>query len=229
MTRVRADDYEEKKQTILDKAAALIARKGFDGATMMDVAHACGTSKSHLYHYFSSKEELLYAIVLEYITQQARELQHIVATQDPAEDRFALFVDSFIRGAARSRNEHIMLMNDLKFLPKAQREHIRSLEVELTRMMEGLLREINPALMAQERAQTPYALLLFGMMIWTFTWYRRNGPIPPKELAQRISDLFVNGFKARGAASFAGETSPESQASSYQTICRAAWDDTMPP
>jgi AcrR family transcriptional regulator len=197
MTRVRADDYEEKKQTILDKAAALIARKGFDVATMMDVAHACGTSKSHLYHYFPSKEELLYAIVHEHITQQARELKRIVAMPGSAEERFTLFVDSFVQGAARSRNEHIMLMNDLKFLPKAQREYIRTLEVEMTDMTEGLLREINPELMAQERVQTPYALMLFGMMIWTFTWYRRTGPIPPKELAQRISELFVNGFKAR--------------------------------
>jgi AcrR family transcriptional regulator len=196
MTRVRADDYEEKKQTILDKAAALIARKGFDVATMMDVAHACGTSKSHLYHYFPSKEELLYAIVYEHITQQARELKRIVSMPASAEERFTLFVDSFVQGAARSRNEHIMLMNDLKFLPKAQREHIRALEVEMTDMTEGLLREINPALMAQERVQTPYALMLFGMMIWTFTWYRRTGPIPPKELAQRISELFVNGFKS---------------------------------
>jgi hypothetical protein len=51
--------------------------------------------------------------------------------------------------------------------------------------------------MAQERMQKPYALLLFGMMIWTFSWYRRSGPITPAELAQRIADLFVNGFKGQ--------------------------------
>ena len=195
MTRVRADDYETKKQVILDKAAALIAKKGFDVATMLDVARACGASKSHLYHYFPSKEDLLYAIVLEHITRQAAELQRIVAQPLPAEERFAQFVDSFMQGAARSRNEHIMLMNDLKFLPKGQREHIRKLEVGMTEMMEALLREMNPALMGDERVQKPYALLLFGMMIWTFSWYRRSGPIAPAELAERIADLFVNGFK----------------------------------
>lgn len=35
MTRVRAGDYEDKKKLILGKAATLIARKGFDLATMM--------------------------------------------------------------------------------------------------------------------------------------------------------------------------------------------------
>jgi len=195
MTRVRAHDYEDKRNVILGKAAALIARKGFDVATMMDVAEACGTSKSHLYHYFPSKEDLLYSIVHEHITRQAADLIRIVHLPLPAEERFAQFVDSFMQGAARSRDEHIMLMNDLKFLPRGQREHVRKLEIEMTSLMEGLLREMNPKLMAQERVETPYALLLYGMMIWTFTWYRRNGPIAPAELARRISELFVNGFK----------------------------------
>ncbi|HVZ44218.1 MAG TPA: TetR/AcrR family transcriptional regulator [Ramlibacter sp.] len=195
MTRERAGDYEDKKQIILHKAAALIAQKGFDLATMMDVARACGTSKSHLYHYFPSKEELLFAIVHEHITRQAAELQRIVAQPLPAEDRFHEFIESFMQGAARSRNEHIMLMNDLKFLPKAQREQIRALEVAMTEQMEGLLQEINPKRMAHQRLRKPYALLLFGMMIWTFSWYRRTGPIPPRELAGIISELYANGFR----------------------------------
>lgn len=196
MTRVRAGDYEAKKQTILNKAAALIARKGFDVATMMDVAKACGASKSHLYHYFPSKEDLLYAIVHEHITSQAAELRRIVTQPLPAEQRFSQFVDTFMQGAARSRNEHLILMNDIKFLPKAQLDDIRRMEADITEMMESLLREINPAFMAEERLQKPYALLLFGMMIWTFSWYRRTGSISPHELAQHISTLFVHGFKS---------------------------------
>jgi AcrR family transcriptional regulator len=196
MTRARADDYEDKKQAILDKAAALIARKGFEIATMMDVAKACGTSKSHLYHYFPSKEDLLYAIVHEYITRQAAELARIVAQPLPAEQRFEQFVDSFIQGAALARDEHLILMNDIKLLPKPQLEKVRRMEVEMTELMETLLREINPELMAETRLNKPYALLLFGMMIWTFSWYRRTGSITPRELAQHISTLFVHGFKA---------------------------------
>jgi AcrR family transcriptional regulator len=196
MTRARADDYEDKKQAILDKAAALIARKGFEVATMMDVAKACGTSKSHLYHYFPSKEDLLYAIVHEYITRQAAELARIVALPLPAEQRFEQFVDSFIQGAARARNEHLILMNDIKLLPKLQLEKVRRMEVEMTELMETLLREINPEYMAEVQLNKPYALLLFGMMIWTFSWYRRTGSITPRELAQHISTLFIHGFKA---------------------------------
>ncbi|MDB5750964.1 MAG: hypothetical protein JWP65_1385 [Ramlibacter sp.] len=198
MTRVRSEDYDSKKQVILDKAAALIARKGFDVATMMDVANACGTSKSHLYHYFPSKEDLLYGIVRDHITRQADELVRIVALALPAEARLQQFVDSFVSGAARERDEHIILMNDLKYLPKAQLQEVRRLEVRVTELLEGLLHELNPELMEPQRVRKPYALLLYGMMIWTFNWYHRSGEIGPQELAVRIAHLFVHGFAAQG-------------------------------
>ena len=195
MTRVRADDYGDKKQLILDRAAECFALRGFDGTTMVDVARACGTSKSHLYHYFARKEDLLFAIISEHITAQAAELMEIVGLAQPAEARFARFVDVFVARSADSRHEHLVLMNDLKFLPEAQRGEIHRLETRLVDMMVSLLREINPTLMKPTQVRTPYALLLFGMVIWTFTWYRRDGEIQPAELARRISDLFVDGFR----------------------------------
>ena len=195
MTRARADDYDLKKQSILDSAAALFARKGFDSATMVDVAKACGASKSHLYHYFPAKEDLLFAIVQVHITEQAAELTEIVELPLPAEERFARYVSAFVQRGARCRNEHIVLMHDLKFLPDAKRKQVRKLETRLVDLMIGLLKEINPELMKPVKAQGPYALLLFGMIIWSATWYRKAGPIAPRELADRISELFINGFR----------------------------------
>ena len=151
--------------------------------------------------YFPKKEDLLYAIVHEHIIRQTAELTRIIAQPLPAEARFTQFIDSFVHTAARSRNEHLMLMNDIKFLPKAQLDEIRRMEATLTSLMEGLLGEINPALMAEERVRKPYAPLLFGMMIWTFSWYHRSGPITPAELAQRIAELFIHGFKEPPGAS----------------------------
>ena len=183
MTRARADDYEDKKQSILDRAAALFSRRGFDCATMIDVANACGTSKSHLYHYFPAKEDLLFAIVSEHINELSTELSAIVELPLPAEERFSRFVNAFVTRGAHSRDEHIVLMNDLKFLPDAKRKQVRTLETQLVELM-------TPA-----KVKAPYAMLLFGMIIWTFTWYRKTGEMSPQELADRISQLFVQGFK----------------------------------
>jgi len=195
MTRMRAEDYESKRRAILDRAAALFATHGYDKTTMNSVAADCGASKSHLYHYFASKEDLLFGIVREHIQEQSAELSTIVAEPRPAEERFTRFVASFVHRAAHSRNEHLALMHDLKHLSDAQRKEVHDMMVALTRLMVRLLKEINPKLMAPAKVQAPYALLLFGMIIWTFSWYEKEGKIAPAELAARISDLFVNGFR----------------------------------
>ena len=59
MARPQADDYAEKQQLIRDRAAELFAARGFAGASIADVAAACGCAKSLIYHYFDSKEEIL--------------------------------------------------------------------------------------------------------------------------------------------------------------------------
>lgn len=163
---------------------------------MLDVANACGTSKSHTYHYFPSKEALLFEIVHEHITQQVAQLTHIVDSPLPPHERFLLFVQSFMNGAIQGRHEHIILMNDVKHLPRPKLRAIRALEVRMTELLSTLLRELNPALMQQLDVQKPYALLLYGMMIWTLTWYRRSGSIPPSELSERIAHLLMHGFMA---------------------------------
>ncbi len=202
MTRERADDYDTKKRSILNRAAELFGRKGFEVTTMADVAVACGTSKSHLYHYFPAKEDLLFAIVSEHITMLSTDLGGIVRAPCPAPERFTRFIDTFVGRAAESRNEHLVLMNELNFLPEARRKQVRRLESELVALMVGLLRDINPERMAPIKVRAPYAMLLFGMMIWTLTWYRKGGSVTPEELAARIADIFMNGFRADAPAGF---------------------------
>ncbi len=196
MTRTRADDYDDKRQAIADHAAKLIAAKGFERATMIEVARACGASKSHLYHYFPSKEDLLYAILHDHAAALVRDLGAIARAAGPAQVRFSNFVGGFVERAAQYRDVHIVLMRDLRFLRVGQLERILELENELTEFMVDLLRDINPGLMASKRVRKPYALMLFGMMIWTLSWYRKDGDIPPTELADRMSALFVGGFEA---------------------------------
>lgn len=194
MTRDRADDYDDKKQSILRRAAALFARKGYEITTMLEVANACGASKSHLYHYFPAKEDLLYAITRSHTEMLSAELAEVVARAATPAERFEGFVAKFVDIAADYRYEQLVLVNDLRFLPAAKLKAIQKMESELVTSLTGILKEINPKAMATAEVQAPYALLLFGMIIWTFTWYKKTGALTPAELAARITDLFLNGF-----------------------------------
>jgi AcrR family transcriptional regulator len=74
MTRsVKAHEYAEKRNAILDVAARYITTKGYEQMTTQDILEALQISRGAFYHYFESKQALLMALV-ERIGEQAEQL-----------------------------------------------------------------------------------------------------------------------------------------------------------
>ena len=63
MARSIATDHDDKRLVILKAAARLFADEGYGRASMSALASACGISKANIYHYYSSKEALLFDIL----------------------------------------------------------------------------------------------------------------------------------------------------------------------
>ncbi|RRJ61562.1 TetR/AcrR family transcriptional regulator [Paenibacillus oralis] len=53
----------ETKNRLIDSALKVFSAKGFDASTTKDIAKEAGTTDGLIYHYFKSKEELLWAVV----------------------------------------------------------------------------------------------------------------------------------------------------------------------
>ena len=69
MARTRASDFEEKQQGILMSAAAVFAEQGMEKASMAQVARHSNVSKALLYHYYPSKDVLLFAIIHTHLAE----------------------------------------------------------------------------------------------------------------------------------------------------------------
>jgi AcrR family transcriptional regulator len=89
MTRsVKAHEYAQKRNAILDVAARYITTKGYEQMTTQDLLEALQISRGAFYHYFESKQALLMALV-ERIGEQAEQLVlPIASSRDmPAQDK----------------------------------------------------------------------------------------------------------------------------------------------
>lgn len=192
MPRVRADDYDAKTQTILDSAASLFAKVGYPNAKMQDIAKACGASKSMLYHYFPTKDDLLFAMLEEHLQKVISGLEEVAAQAGPVQARFVAFVQVYAQKSTQSRRRHVTAMNDVKFLPKTLQTPLLQLEARVTDLTAEMLEQLNPGL--TDSVYKPYAMLLLGMLNWTDYWYKPTGPMKPQELCERISRLYLQGF-----------------------------------
>jgi AcrR family transcriptional regulator len=194
MTRVRADDYDTKSQTILDSAAALFAKVGYPNAKMQDIAAACGATKSMLYHYFPTKDDLLSAMLEDHLERLITSIDDSVSEPTSIKERFINFIRTYVQKSAQSRRRHVIAMNDVKFLPKAMQTPLLALQTEATNRVAAILRELNPDL--PDDVYKPYTMLLLGMLNWTDYWYKPSGKMKASELCERISRLFLLGFLA---------------------------------
>jgi AcrR family transcriptional regulator len=194
MPRVRADDYDTKSQSILDSAAALFASMGYPNAKMQDIAKACGASKSMLYHYYPTKDDLLFEMLEEHLLKLIDGIEEVIARSESSKECFTALIQVYAQKSAQSRRRHVTAMNDVKFLPKSMQTPLRGLEIKVTNLVVDVLRQQNQKL--PDDVYKPYALLLIGMLNWTDTWYTPGGRMKPQELCERISRLFLKGFLA---------------------------------
>lgn len=79
----RAEPESAKRRDIIDGARRVFFEKGFDGASMDEVAKAASVSKATIYVYFSSKEELFEALVHN---DRARSAEHLFVVEPAIDD-----------------------------------------------------------------------------------------------------------------------------------------------
>lgn len=194
MARTQAADYEERREAIVERAAALFAARGFLGASVQDIAKACGTSKSLLYHYYPAKEDVLYAVMASHIEHLVDAVDAVGEEGgDAGEKLLALlkrFMAHYVGAAARQK----VLLNDLEYLPADKRAVIVAQQRKVMDAVQQLVVGVDPALANDSAAARVKTMLLFGMINWTGNWYDPAGAVKVDQLAE-MAFAMLNGSR----------------------------------
>jgi AcrR family transcriptional regulator len=175
VARTQAADYDERRTSIVEHAAELFATRGFRGASMADLAAACATSKSLLYHYYPSKEELLYAVMLSHIDLLVADAAAVGREPGSAREKLDLMLHRFMHHYVGAASRQKVLLNDLAHLPDEKRANIVAKQRAIIEAVQGMLVEIDPALSSDPVGARVRTMLLFGMINWTHTWFDPAG------------------------------------------------------
>jgi AcrR family transcriptional regulator len=208
MARPKSATHEIKRDAILDIAAQCFADRSYPAASMNEIATACGTSKARLYHYYDSKEAILFDLMDRY-TQR---LLSLIALTDATaqrrnlDDRAALheLIRAFLQEYESSATRHVALLNDTQFLSDVPDENLATPAISPRELILNRQRDVVAAVTrALRRAypgrlnaanQTAITMMLFGMINWTFTWLRPGGPISYVAFAEEVITLLEKGL-----------------------------------
>jgi len=193
MARPRAADHDQQRAAILAHAAALFAARGYHGTSMNEVAQAAGIGKATLYHYVRDKPALVVQIAQGHVATLLALVAEVRALKLKPEPHLRTLLTRFMAVYAGAQAAHRVLSEDVKFLAPDAADAVRAREREVVAEFARSIAQLRPDLRAQA---TPLAMLLLGMINWTFTWLKPGGALTHEALAPMVADLFFGGLRA---------------------------------
>jgi len=181
---------------VLETAARLICEKGYEAASVQDIADACGLTKAGLYYYIRSKEELLLEIMSYGMDIfEERVLLQVLNIADPVERLKACMEKNIFLVTEGWSKEVTIILHEHETLTGAARTQINARKKRYVHFLEasfeeairdGRIRPIDPRVAA---------FSFLGQVLWIYKWFRPDGKIPAAQLAREMQDLFFGGLE----------------------------------
>ena len=182
------------REDILEAAAQVFRQKGFHGASMSDIAAAVNLQKASLYHHVSSKQEILVEILDQALQLLLERISSITIQNISADKKLQLMIREYLQILV----DNIDLATVLLFEHRALERRQQSRHIPNRDKFEGLWREViaegvrTKIFQCDDPALAARALL--GLLNWTITWFRPDGPKSIEQVADNYSKMLLNGL-----------------------------------
>lgn len=191
--------FDRRLAKVLHHAARIFCEKGYEGASMRDLSRAAGMSLAGLYHYFDSKEELLYLIQKHAFRTIIERLQERLKDAKGAEQRVRVFIENHLEYFLANKDAMKVLTHEDETLKNGRGAEIRSIKREYYCICLELLEDLRREKGLQFSGRVA-VLGLFGMINWIYTWHNPRVDLKAAELAEEMSNLFLCGVLNPGKA-----------------------------
>jgi AcrR family transcriptional regulator len=187
-----------QRSDIITAAAQIFRQKGYQAASMQDIAEAVHLQKASLYHHVESKQEILLTILNHALDLLIEDMQAVMASDLPAEDKLRQAIRVYVGRIAGDADLAAVLLLEYRALePGLRQRHIRRRD-RYEALWRDLVRqgiETGGFRQVDEKIAT-FALL--GIQNWMITWFREGGGRNAEELADSFADMILQGLQPRG-------------------------------
>ena len=196
MARPIAKDHDAKRAHILKTAARVFAETGFARASMSQVARDCGISKANIYHYYDSKDALLFDILDTYLLElRNRILLLPLAEMAPADQLHAIVAET-LHAYDGMDNEHKIQTEGLPLLPDDQQRILKGYQRDMVTQLSDVIAFIAPQVFAEDRPKLRATVMsVFGMLNWFYMWNSGADATARSQYADLVTKLTLSGVK----------------------------------
>jgi AcrR family transcriptional regulator len=187
---------EETRRLLLQAATELIDERGYHATSVEAIVSAAGVTKGAFYYHFDGKEDVLHQIQDDYIDNRLRNCERVIAsTSDPAEQLRELIYEAIV-GIEKYRAQVSIFMQERRFL----RDHDFVAIKEKRDLVDGfyfsvIQRGMEQGVFSSEASARIVSFSVLGMCAWASAWFKPGGPMTPREVADEMTALVLDGLK----------------------------------
>ncbi|MFZ5826620.1 MAG: TetR/AcrR family transcriptional regulator [Bacillota bacterium] len=194
-----------RRDEMLEAAVALFSRKGYHGTTIREISDEVGIQSGSLYAHFSSKEDLLFEIVMQAADQFMGSITPIADGPGPAADRLKRAMAAHIAVVSSSPEAATVFLHEWRALTPERRAIVADRRAEYERQLARIIRQGVESGEFRPIDEGFTRLLVLSAVNWVYQWYRPGGPLGPDEVADRFHKIILRGIESDSESERGGE------------------------
>jgi AcrR family transcriptional regulator len=195
----RTAQHDAKRAAILSEAARLFNSQGSRATTLKDIAESLGLTKTSLYYYVKTKEELIYQCYMAALAQHHSDLDAIAARYDSAAERASAVLLQFFEtwtAAQEGRGPHIAALLEIASLKGPHRKEVEQQYIRMFVRLRQHLRDGIAAGTIRDCHTNSATRAIMGSMEWLFFWLHKVPRDEVKEMSLQALDILSHGLSA---------------------------------
>jgi len=183
----------QKTEEIYRVIARLFAYRGYHSTSMREIARELGMNQSSLYHYFTSKQDILFTLMNDAMDDVLAILQEISSTDLLPEDRLNRVLGFYTQYYAGDQERLILLVNEMNSLNEEYRSILVGKQRQYVQLIKSILEELAAQGKIKQIDPAIATFAFFGMVHYTIKWYHKDGPVSLEQLANSFVEIFTKG------------------------------------
>ena len=188
------NDAPNKRRALIEAAVELMSRRGYRGTSLKEIAKELGISEPALYHYFDSKEEMLFTIYIDTLNLSLEKVRGIRQSDGSPEEKLRRVIAEFTRVVTENkmfviffREKDELSPKNWKRITRGEREFVGAIRDIITDgIKDGTFKELPP---------TVLTFGILGMVAWVYRWFRPDEPLNRDQLIDVFSEMIIDGVR----------------------------------
>lgn len=195
--RKRSDKFMSRKNNVYQAALRLFQKRGYDKTSIQEIADAVNLQKGSLYHYITSKENLLFEIIYGTVTNMVEMIRVVQSDGLPPREKLCHAIETHLLTGTSLLDEFSLMMQETKYLPPKLKRQIILKKKQYEMIFRKIIGEGIKGEEFKKLNSKVTSFMVLGAMNWLYQWYSSKGPLSPKDISDIFCEIMVDGICKR--------------------------------